>query len=155
MQNTIQPEHTEEHLPEKVVSIDSLRRPIEHREEVLTFEPPVKEEVLKFEPPPPEAPKEVIVAPPPVVTEPPIPAVVAWSARDHGPAPTDPALIGSTWPPPDPRQLATRRLDQSDNQFPPRRSEELCAARGASGGSYDANKQVLDLIDVQPDNTDG
>mmetsp|Transcript_48252 Transcript_48252/g.61900 ORF Transcript_48252/g.61900 Transcript_48252/m.61900 type:complete len:506 (+) Transcript_48252:109-1626(+) len=80
--------------------------------------------------------------------------VVDWSDKDHGPPPDHPALVGSTWPPPNPRQLAQRRADPND-KFPPKQPESMCAARGLSGGSYDANKQILDHIDVTPDNSDG
>jgi hypothetical protein len=92
--------------------------------------------------------------PEPTHIESPHDPMISWSARDHGLPPDDPAILGSTWPPPDPRQLALRRKDPND-QFPPPLSEKLCEPRGLSGGNYDANKQVLDLINVEPDNADG
>ena len=54
------------------------------------------------------------------LSKPPPAAVLrsAWEMRDHGPLPTAPAIIGSTWPPPDPRTLASRR--SNDPSFPPK-----------------------------------
>lgn len=64
----------------------------------------------------------------------------------------DPALIGSTWPPPDPFEIPRRRLAGS---FPPLQPVSQCEARGLHGGKSDPNKKLLDRIRVTPDNADG
>ena len=52
-----------------------------------------------------------------------------WLHKDHGPAPTDPAIAGSTWPPPDPRWLSRRRLDANEPAFPPKQPPATCGAK--------------------------
>ena len=75
------------------------------------------------------------------------PGGLPWADRDHGPPPSDPAIAGSTWPPPDPRHLAARR---AAGNFPPRQPPSLCAAKGLSGGPNDANKKLIDKVPVAP-----
>ena len=75
------------------------------------------------------------------------PGGLPWADRDHGPPPSDPAIVGSTWPPPDPRHLAARR---AAGNFPPRQPPSLCAAKGLSGGPNDANKKLIDKVPVAP-----
>ena len=76
-------------------------------------------------------------------------------------APSDPAIVGSTWPPPDPRQLARRRLasvapsSSAAPPFPPKQPAELCKPKGLHGGTGDPNKKLLDHLTVAPDNADG
>lgn len=71
-----------------------------------------------------------------------------WLSKDHGPAPTDPAIVGSTWPPPDPRWLSRRRLDAKEPSYPPRQPEAAC-------NSKDGHATLLKQVEVSPDNTDG
>jgi len=77
-----------------------------------------------------------------------------WASRPHGPPPSDPAIVGSTWPPPDPRMLAHRRASEPV-KFPPKQPAELCKAKGQSGGPLDMNKKLIDSVKVAQDNADG
>jgi hypothetical protein len=46
----------------------------------------------------------------------------SWQLRKHPPPPMDAAIVGSTWPAPDPRMLALRRAN--DPNFPPKQSRK-------------------------------
>jgi hypothetical protein len=81
-------------------------------------------------------------------------AAAVWASRPHGPPTWDFAIAGSTWPPPDPRQLARRRAIPGSS-FPPVQAAALCQAKGLSGGSNDMNKKVIDAVKVAAENADG
>jgi len=78
----------------------------------------------------------------------------SWALRPHGSPPADPSIVGSTWPPPDPRLLANRRASET-GKFPPKQPAELCKAKGQSSGPLDMNKKLIDSVQVAPDNADG
>jgi len=81
--------------------------------------PPPKEEVATA--PIVPAGKQLLADAPPEILTAAEPVAVSrqyWKVRKHPPPPTDAAIVGSTWPPPDPRMLADRRA--ADPSFPPR-----------------------------------